>query len=183
LKKYFQKPRCKDLNKTEGFALIELSLVIALMIMVTMLAVQGFSFYQRLILHAELDKLYTFFLATARKAAVDNQTYTIRFDAPQHSYTTRNAHNTTTYKLPEGVIFGLLPGIYGPPAQPKAAVRSPVTFEKQQTIFYADGRIQPGTVYITDAKKQWQYSLSVPVGTISYIRRYRYQHKKWELVA
>lgn len=166
-----------------GFALIEFSIVIALMIIMTMLAIQSFSWYNRLLLHAEINKLYTLFVAAARRAALDNQTYTIDFDTPSQKYITHTQQGNATHKLSEGIIFGLLPGIQGPPAQPKAAVRYPVTFEKQHTILHADGRIQAGTVYITDAKKQWQYALSIPVGTISYIRRYRYHNKKWELLA
>lgn len=167
-----------------GFALVELSIVIALLIIIAMLTLQSFSFYNRLFLHAEIDRLYTLLVATSRRAAIDHQPHEISFDETgTYKYAAhQSSKNYTKEKLAQGVMFGLLPGIKGPPAQPKDLVKKPITFEKQRITFAADGKAQAGTLYITDTKKQWQYAISAPVGTISYLRRYRYHHNRWELI-
>lgn len=168
---------------SNGFALIELSVVIALMIIIMVLTFQGFTFFHRMAVHAELDTIYTHLLAASRRAAVDHEPHIVTFDQTKNAYSSvhRIAHNN--YQLSADVTFGLLPGVKGPPAQPKSLVRNPITFEKQRIILHPDGKIQPGTIYITDAQKRWQYALSVPVGTVSHLRRYRYSHAQWEQIA
>jgi len=168
--------------RRSGFALLELCVVLGLVCIIALLTMHSFSFYRRLFLHTELDRLYTLCVATAQHAVINNQTQEIKFDVHNQSYKISHAATTKTCSLPDGIIFGLLPGIKGPPANPKGDVRQPITFEKQCITFHKDGKIQAGTLYLTDTKKQWQYALSCPVGTIPYIRRYRYENKGWKLL-
>lgn len=144
-----------------------------------MLAIQGFSFYNRLFLHNELDKLYMILVAHSRRAIIDNQSHTVTFDEIKGQYTT---NTNSLQKLSEGIIFGTIPGAKGPPANPHEQIRQPITFRNRRVTFYADGKVQPGTLYLTDTKKQWLYAISCPVGNISYLRRYRYEGNRWALI-
>lgn len=168
---------------SNGFALIELSVVIAVLMVILVIGLQSFSFYQRLVLHHEVDMLHAQFLAASNRARVEQQVHEIQLNGPENSYQILGSRSQTIHKLSSGISFGLLPGIKGPPAQPKGIVRIPITFEKQRMVCFPTGTLQPGTLYITDTQKRWQYALSVPVGTISYLRKYRYHNNHWELLA
>lgn len=53
------------------------------------------------------------------------------------------------------------------------------TFSQREVIFYPDGKIKPGTLYLTDTQHKWWYALTCQVGEISYLRRYRQEGTKW----
>lgn len=56
------------------------------------------------------------------------------------------------------------------------------TFVQNRIIFFPDGKIQPGSLYLTDTQERYLYALTIPVGQVSYIRRYRYDHHRWVLL-
>ena len=56
-----------------------------------------------------------------------------------------------------------------------------ISFENNHIIFYADGTIQAGTVYLVDVNKKLLYALTSGVGHISFLRKYRYDGS-WHVI-
>ena len=85
--------------------------------------------------------------------------------------------------LPHTVQFGVLPGIMGPPATPTHAITQPITFVGNKILFYPEGIIQAGAIYLKDTKNRVQYALSSGVSTVSYLRKYQYTGGEWKLLS
>ena len=164
--------------KQAGFSLLELCIVIALVALLATIGLITFPSYDRLFVHTELDRLYTVFLACAHKAIATNTVQTILFDIKNNSYILDNI----SHPLTQHVCFGFIPKSSGPPAHPVQPIEDAVTFVHQQALFYPDGKIQAGTIYLTDTDKQNMFALTSAVGQVSYVRRYRYTANAWELI-
>ena len=87
-------------------------------------------------------------------------------------------------KLPEVIKFGFLLGAKGPPSSPSTPINSGITFKKVEdnvykALFYADGKIQAGTVYLIDKDQQFMMALTCPISQVSCIRKYRCDSGKW----
>jgi hypothetical protein len=80
--------------------------------------------------------------------------------------------------LPKGVQFGFLPAVQGPPATPQKSLTTASTFAQHAIICSPEGTLSSGTVYLVDSKKTVLYALSSGVGSVSFLRKYRYA-KEW----
>jgi hypothetical protein len=83
--------------------------------------------------------------------------------------------------LPPVVRFGILPHVKGPPSSPMHALTIPITFSAQKIIFYPDGIISPGIIYLIDRNRQDIYAFSSGIAHASFLRKYRYDGK-WHLI-
>lgn len=163
-------------NKS-GFTLIELSIVIMLFAIVTLLVSAHASFLQRMMVRCELENLYTTCYMLQRRAMMSGIPIKLTFDQTMPGY----QYGETQYALPQYVIFGAAAGVKGPPSSAQNIINSPITFKEQTIIFHPDGIMQPGTVYLTDSGKCWSYALSCAVGQVSYLRKYQYTNA-WTLL-
>ena len=165
------------MNKT-GFTLFEVSIVIMLVVLMVSLGMGYFRVIDRTLVRMELDKLYMLFVKLQQRARYEQKNLEISFDAVNNSYT----YGNTVEKLAQGTQFGIIPNAKGPPSSPTTVLKNPVTFVDQRVIFYADGTIQAGTLYLTNTAHTILYALSCPISQVSYIRRYIFD-KHWILVA
>lgn len=165
--------------KVDGFSLIELTISMSILALMASLGFYAVNYYDRLFVHLELNRLYALLRSCSTKALLLQAPLQITFSPQQASY----ACNGTTYQLTNGTIFGTVPNIQGPPANPEHPITKPITFVGNKITINAKGKIQPGTIYLTDTHQRWLYALTCPVGQISYLRRYRYFDHVWVLLS
>jgi hypothetical protein len=164
--------------KQSGFSFLEISIAISIMMLMVSCGLYMFNFYDRLFVHLELNRIYALIRSCSARAMCMHTPENILFSPDTGTYT---AHQVT-YELTPGVTFGILPEVQGPPAHPEQMLSSPLTFVGKKISIYPDGRVQPGTLYLTDTKKRWLYALTCPIGHVSYLRRYRYMNHEWVLL-
>jgi len=161
-----------------GFSLIEVMVTIALSTLVVYLLVINVSFLNRSLAIAELNRLCSVLRYLQRFAMINDKKQIIEFDEENNKY----SFGGFTYRLPNSVIFGTLPGVKGPPSAPKKKIKSSITFKSSKIVFNSDGIIRPGTIYITDVDRECLYAISCSVAQVSYLRKYRY-NGKWNLIS
>lgn len=162
-------------NKRQGSTLIELLVVVAILAILVSLAVPGLFFLKQNSIGLEIDKLQIVCQLLQKKAVSTGQKEYLSFNLSDHSYFYSNHFE----RLAEGVFFGIIPGVTGPPAHPKEIITSPVTFPGQKIIFYPNGTISAGTAYLTNQQNKLLYAITVPVSQVSFIRKYKYVHGAW----
>ena len=165
----------------KAFSIIELFVVIAAIAILFAVTVPRFSFVNRFVLQNEVDKLFTVFSFLQQKAIATNQEQEIIFNLTDNSYlhNLKDGKEAVCYKLPEVVKFGFLEGVKGPPSSPTKLIKNVVTFKGNKVIFFNDGKIQPGTVYLIDKDEKNMMSVTCPVSQVSCIRKYKHEGKKW----
>ena len=160
-----------------GFSLIELMISLAIVTIIIALTCASSSFLHDMLVHNELDKLYAIAHYLQKKAQLTNSEQTLQFDRLGKKY----SFNGHTELLPAGIEFGVLPGIKGPPSAPVSLIHSPITFSGEKIIFYPQGIMQSGTLYLMNAQRGCMYALSCGVAHVSFLRKYRYD-KRWVLM-
>lgn len=175
MKKFLRLPRWT--YNSSGFTLIEISLVLCIIALLAILTTAHARLFDRLLVRAELERIYAIASYLQRSAMVRNQEVKLVFDPERRSYRYRK----TEYYLPAHVEFGCPPTIQGPPSAPTAVIAQPITFKDNAIIFHPDGIVQSGTLYLTDKSKRYAYALSCSVSQVSYLRKYQYTNT-WELL-
>lgn len=165
-------------NLSIGYSLIEVIITMALFVLITYLLVANVSFLHRSIVRSEADKLYMICRYLQRCAMAANKKQELIFNEAKQEY----KFNSVVYRLPSKVKFGFLVGIKGPPSSPKRLISKPITFKSNTIVFYPDGIISSGAVYLTDYDREYLYSISSSVAQVSYIRKYTYNNK-WILIS
>ncbi|HEX2977541.1 MAG TPA: hypothetical protein VHO47_00235 [Candidatus Babeliales bacterium] len=160
-----------------GSSLLELLIVFGTVVLLMTMVIAHAPSIKRYAVRAEIEKLRSAFWYLGQRAQIENKEFTISFDIPSSSYRVDDRQHI----LPSCVRFGAAPEIYGPPSDPKNRINSAVTFKDQRAIFRPDGTISSGTVYLYAPESKNSYALTLPVGLVSYIRLYRYQHE-WKLI-
>ncbi len=161
-------PSMKTWNCKFGFLLLYVSMVLAFVLIIIMLAVPHLGFIQRHVMRAEVENVRLFITYAHRLALATNQQQVITIDLARN----RLEGAGRSYDLARGVHFGALPHIKGPPAAPDQLVTVPATFAKQSITCHVHGAIDAGTLYLVDQTNQWQYAVSVGVSPVTYIRTY-----------
>lgn len=162
------------LKKQHGSLLINLGITLAIILLLVTLSAPHLSVMRRFLLRAEIEKIYALFHYLQQRALTTHQDQTLVFDIP-NSYCVNNQQE----KLSNGIRFGFLPGVAGPPSKPSKQISSPITFKNNRAVFYADGTIAAGTVYLIDHEHKQLYALTSPISQISYLRTYHYQKNSW----
>jgi prepilin-type N-terminal cleavage/methylation domain-containing protein len=161
-----------------GFSLIELTIVIALCAIIMGLGVACGSFMYRGVIKQEAEKLALICRYLQHAAMMSNELKVLAFDLKKRCYT----YDGCSVTLSKQVDFGVLGGVKGPPADPSHEILEPISFKDGKIVFYPDGIIQPGAVYLIGKNEQIMYALSCPVSQISYIRIYKYDGS-WQCVS
>lgn len=160
-----------------GFTLIELMISISLSVLVVTLTVVNVSFLNKGIIRSEVDKLYAACMYMQQCALLSGKEQVITFNVHNNSY----SFNGRTEKLLSPIIFGILPGVMGPPSTPIKKLKSSISFQENRIVFHADGMISSGTIYMIDHKKEYICALSNGIAQISHLRKYSY-NGKWQLL-
>ncbi len=163
--------------KNKGFSLIEALVVLALITLIAGLGLCNLRSFYGLMVRADIEKLYTVCMYLQQKALSSQTKQVLRFDVGRKSY----AYDDGTQQLNSRVCYGFIPGVQGPPSSPHAPIGKQLSFENDHIIFYADGTIQAGTVYLVDVNKKSLYALTSGVGHISFLRKYRYDGS-WHVI-
>lgn len=153
-----------------GFSLLECGIVLALLVLVLTLHVVQIPFLNRYIVRSEIEKMYAVCKYLQQYAMINRQQQELIFDITKNEY----YFHEKKERLPKQVVFGFLSGAKGPPSSALSSIVKPITFDHQRIIFYPDGIVQAGTVYLVDCDKQFMYALSNGVAQISYLRKYKY---------
>lgn len=181
----------------KSFSLIELLIFLSLILVLVAVAVPRFDFFNNHLLSHELDKLFVTFSYLQQKAIAGNKKYSIIFDQVSncYSYQVDNSqveNSSVKVKLSEGVRFGFIDGVMGPPSSPTKKIEKPINLEKiinnsdrkleSQVTFWPDGRISHGTIYLVDKTYKCMGALTCSVSQVSYIRRYKYENLRWVIL-
>ena len=110
---------------------------------------------------------------------LSNKQQDVYFDIANNRYT----FNGTVCTLPSQIMFGVIPGVKGPPSLPKKLVAKPITFKGSRISFFPEGIISSGTIYVTDRYKKFLYAISCSVSQVSYLRKYAFNDNKWVLIS
>lgn len=165
-------------NLSPAFTLIEISIVLALLMLIMTISLPGIWFLKQQTVACELEKLNMAFAYLQQAAITSNKNLNLKFDLSTNSYSYENYHE----KLSKKIIFGTISGVKGSPSTITQTISNPITFTNNQVTFYANGKIQPGSVYLVDSAKQFMFALTIPVSQVSFIRKYKYQDNKWILI-
>jgi len=162
----------------KGFFLIQLIISVAVLSIICGLVISHRFFLQHLKVLSEIEKLHSICLYLNHKAIITKQKKMLAFNINDNSYSYENKKEF----LPKNVIFGIKNKLNGPPSAPSKLLTKPITFPNNKISFTSQGILQPGSIYLIDKNKKYQYALSVPVSQISFIRKYKY-NKKWEYLS
>lgn len=158
----------------KGFTLIEILIVVLIFSIITAFSLSFIRVTDAAYARAELEKLCACMLYLQARACSEQKQKILTFNLKEQSYTA----NTQHHKLPHMVQFGVQSRVKGPPSDPTHILGDPISFKDKQVIFYPDGTISAGTVYVTDCKHSCLYALTSGISQVSYLRRYKYE-KKW----
>ncbi len=159
------------MKNSAGFTLLELLIVLSLVTLSAGLGFAWVSVFDRFMVRLELDTLYTHCMRLQQEAQLTGQTKELIFDRVRQRYQIGQKQ----YVLSSHVRFAERAEVQGPPSQSRGHQLG-ITFVKNKMIFYPDGIISSGTVYLTDKAKKYLYALSVGVSQVSYVRKYVYQN-------
>lgn len=155
--------------KYAGFLLIEVALVLMLILISITLALPQFTCLKRSMVHCEIKKLIAECFYQRLCAIASHKELSIQFDCVQNCYTT-----STKKTFFQAVRMESLPGLKGPPSQPKKAIDNPITFNNSKIVFYPDGTMSSGTIYFVDTSKTSCYALTIATGQAPFLRHYEF---------
>lgn len=158
-----------------GTNLIELLIVFAILALLTAIIVPSISFLKQQAIANELDRLQTICIFLQKQAIYTGKKKILTFNANEGTY----FYNQQRIELADNVMFGVMDGVMGPPANPEGPITSPISFPNQKIIFYPNGTISAGTAYLTNRQKTAVYALTIAVSQVAFIRKYRYQNQQW----
>ena len=144
-------------KKIGGFTIVELMTVIAIVgVLLSLATISMAGYMSRTKLRTTLYAIDADIRQARWIAQCTVKTCFIKFDTSTNSYTSNGTQYT---KFPEGVRFGVAPGVTGCPGAPTtSAPIDGISFDSHahpNTLnYYPTGAVVPaGTVYITDGKE------------------------------
>lgn len=163
-----------------GFSFIEILVYITILGLILALFSNITNFNQNSFLKLELDKIYIISVYLQKKAILEQKDQILILDIEKNSYKFGNIK----YKLGKNVVFGIKQNLLGAPGSPNRIIKKPVSFKNNRIIFYKDGIISAGSLYLTNFNKSIVYSLTCSVATINYLRKYKLNNNlsNWILI-
>jgi prepilin-type N-terminal cleavage/methylation domain-containing protein len=158
-----------------GLTLIELIVVIFLIGLIATFSVRLIPVTKNSYVRAELEKLYSSALYLQAQACREQRIHTLTIHLRSNTYSV----GSFVHALHPSVIFGFKGGMYGPPSCPLKPLKDPLSFKHNSIVFYPDGTISAGALYLTDKDASCGYALTSGVTQVPYIRLYAYD-KKWK---
>ena len=177
--KYFRQHLLPSLWNKKSFTLIELTITLALVMLAISISLPVVLNTHHLYVATQARTLQVTCWALQQQAFAQNKQITLKFNQTNNSYNCYPAQHT---KLAPRVKFGVIPGVLGPPASPQKQLTHAITFLDEIIVFYPDGRISPGSVYLVDDARRILYAVTVSVASISSVRLYRNIGGRWQLV-
>jgi len=175
------------MSKSKAYSLIELIVVMAILAIVVSFSVSQITHIKRYFLFNDVEKLFITFSYLQQKSIASNCQQDLVFDEAHNSFSYFGpSDKLCAQKLNKGVHFGFITGVKGPPSRPTDEIKKAITFtpskEKITVCFFPDGKVTPGTVYLVDENKTVMGALTCPISGVSYMRKYRFDNKKWVVV-
>lgn len=160
--------------KQKGFTFLEIIVVLALIGILSALAVPDLSaFTGRLRLETTARNLSTDLREMKMRSILDRRDYTIYFYPADRRYELSGRNSP----LPQGVRFGFGPGVLGPPGNP---AQTPdvdgITFPSNRATFYAQGGNSMGTIYITNEDHM---TMAVSMSITGRVKIWRWTGEQW----
>lgn len=124
------------------------------------------------LLISDVDKLYITIKFLQQSAISSGEKKVLFFDQNSYLFNNKKEFFSSDIKL------GFVEGVKGPPSNPVKLIKKEVTFNGCKIIFFPNGKISAGVVYLIDCYKN-MYCLSIGVSQIPVIRKYKYDGKKW----
>lgn len=161
-----------------GLTLIECAVICALCAFLAVLSMRLMVHLEPALVRAELERIAAFCAEYENRARKEQKTFKIQ------CLVNEQAIAVAGKKIPltQGVMFGTMPGVKGPPAEPTKAVKNPVTFAGNSIVFHPTGATQAGTIYLCDVRRTCTYALSLNIARVSYARRWAWKEGKWQLL-
>ena len=163
------------MSNRRGFSLVELMIVCALIAFTVLLVRIPLGFFGRMRTAQAVDLLYHTIGSMRHAALATAQEQQIT--CTNQSYTARGS----TITLPEGLTFGFLPQVLGPPSAPSHLITQPITFKNSTIACFPDGTIASGTVYMLDNRTNSMYAITSGVAAVPFLRKYRFDNN-WHLI-
>jgi hypothetical protein len=159
----------------KGFSLFEVLVVLSLLMVVSLLGFSMADLWDHCALQNEVAALCFVIKSLHYRALATGREQRLRFTLSPAGY----AWGVEEVMLPSTLIFGAVPGAYGPPSAPKNPIVSGISFEEGMLRCGPDGRLQAGAVYLCDKKSRWSYAITTDIGPATLVRRYRYNQSGW----
>lgn len=160
----------------KGFTFIEVVIVIAIIGILSVLAVPGMSaFTDRLRIETTARTISTDLREMKMKSVLDRSDYTVLFDPENNLYELPGRQSL----LPKGVRFGFGSGVLGPPGNPNPTDtpdEDGVTFPSNKAAFYARGSNSRGTIYITN---NYNITMAISTAFTGRIKIWKWDGSKW----
>jgi Tfp pilus assembly protein FimT len=161
-----------------GTFLVELMIVCAAVCVIASLSLTRTQVHQQLAVRTELQKMRVFCRFIAQRALFLGNQQSVTFDFAKQQYQADGYQE----KFSDAIKCHIIPGIKGPPSDPRDYVSKPCTFENNAIVFKPDGTANAGTIYLCTNPYQQMYALTIPIGQYQYIRLYRWHAGTWELI-
>lgn len=176
-------------HKNHAFSLIEMMVVLTLTIILCSLSIPLFLIDKtEQTITQELEKIEVIMIFMRQQAMAQNQELTLRLEPSTNSYAITKDNHVMRYTLAPTIVFGFVPGTYGPPSNPITTIQQAITFPLQEkcsiVTFFPSGSISSGTLYLKDKNntKCIIGALTCNVAQVSYIRKYVYKNHTWKLI-
>ena len=167
------------MKNARAFSLIELLVTISILGIIVFLVIPRRTVHNSLFLNTELNNLFTTFTYLQQKATARNAIEKLTVNQKNNTYSYTQEQKSITHTLDPHIRFGFLPDTKGPPATPKKQIHAPVTFRSATVVFFPNGTISPGTIYLTDQEQKNMHALTSSMAPVSYVRKYAYTDGKW----
>jgi prepilin-type N-terminal cleavage/methylation domain-containing protein len=158
-----------------GVTLLELIIVMALMSLIIATGAQFLSMYDRTLAHHELEHMYSLSMYLQRRAVIEHRTLELVFNQENNSYSWLDS----SHQFARPVTYGILDAVKGPPSHPEKIVLNPISFIHRKLVFFPDGSISAGTIYVIDTHKSCLYALTCGISQVALLRQYRYDNGTW----
>ena len=160
-----------------GYLLLELAIVFVLIIVGGFLLI-GFAdkLRARALVRQEVEFLYATCVLLKARA---------RFDGHCDEQRSGFYIDGAWHVFPKFVNYGaggVLGAVLGPPATPTHALEHFVSFPHHELLFYSDGSMNAGVVYMGSAYAKILYAISSSVSDPFFLRLYRYTKGSWSLI-